>query len=287
MNGLFTIHQVCKSCSLSRSTILRMEDRGLLSPAFIDRDTGYRYYDNDNVTRILHIKMFLDMGMSYDDALLYYTSGGKSPALLESLRERLDRMQRAYDEMKLRMEDRQQFTFEIIQLPEYVCYTGEYQGDSLESKCQDMSDLFHEAVEKGYRPKIAESIFIVNKVEFMNGSWNGKTHSYVCCIPLEPDCADEHTTVYPACQALSLLCYGNYQTILQAQSSGGFGRRFREFDLKPAGYPRGISLVGPYTSISFQPENFVSRMVVPIEPLSEAEIRSINRRLAEQADAER
>lgn len=283
MNDLFSIRQVCKSCGLCRSTILRMEDRGLLTPASIDRSTGYRYYDNYSVTRILHIKIFLNMGMSYDDILLYYASGGKSPELLRSLEDRLTKIRQTYDEMKLQMEDRQQFTLEIIRLPEYVCYAREYRGDSLEDKQRDMEDLFHEVVEKGYRPKLDQSVFTVNKADFMGGTWNGQTHSYVCCVPLEPECAGEHTTIYPACQALSLLCYGNYKTILQAQSSGGLARCFREFGLKAAGFPRGISLVGPHTDIS-PPENFVSRVVVPIEPLSEARVRTINRRLAEQAE---
>lgn len=283
-SGLFSIHQVCKSCGLSRATVLRMEDRGLVKPAFIDQGTGYRYYDVNNITLILNVKTFLNMGLSYDDILLYYSSEGKSPALLHSLELRLEQMRRAYEEMRLRMEDKRQFTFEVIRLPEYVCYDREYQGDSLEGKEKDMVELFREAVERGYRPKIDQSIFIINKADFMGGTWNGKTHRYVCCVPVEPDCADEHCTVYPSCQALSLLCYGDYKAILQAQSSGDLGRCFREFGLKPAGFPRGISMVGPYTSVSIRPENFVSRIVVPIEPLSDRQFRTVNRKLAEQAE---
>ena len=42
MDDFFTIRQVCKSCGLSRATLLRMEERGLLKPASIDPETGYR-----------------------------------------------------------------------------------------------------------------------------------------------------------------------------------------------------------------------------------------------------
>ncbi len=55
MKKLFTIGQVCKCCGVSRSTILRMEIRGLLSPR-VDENTGYRYYNIYNVTKVLNIQ---------------------------------------------------------------------------------------------------------------------------------------------------------------------------------------------------------------------------------------
>ncbi len=70
--------QVTKSCDIPRTTILRLESRGLLTPAFIDEKTGYRYYDNLNITKILHIKLLLSLDMSYDDISEYYDTGGIS-----------------------------------------------------------------------------------------------------------------------------------------------------------------------------------------------------------------
>ena len=83
MRNLFTISQAVKSCGISRATILRLEEKGLLTPTFVDKKTGYRYYDNHNISRILQIKNFLNMGMSYDDSLLYYNSKGKSEEILK------------------------------------------------------------------------------------------------------------------------------------------------------------------------------------------------------------
>ncbi len=107
-----------------------MESRGLLSPARVDEDTGYRYYDIYNVTKILHIQMFLEMGLTYDDAYLYYASNGKSPELLAALESRIALLTRAYEEMKLRMDDKQHLQLDIIKLPEYVCYQKEFKGTS-------------------------------------------------------------------------------------------------------------------------------------------------------------
>ena len=60
---LFTIAQAANACSISRSTLLRMEDEGLLAPA-LHEDGGYRYYDTDNVMQALQIYTMHRMGLT-------------------------------------------------------------------------------------------------------------------------------------------------------------------------------------------------------------------------------
>ena len=76
MKDLFTISEVSRSCGVSRATILRLESRGLLRPAYVDESSGYRYYDNNNVSWVMQVQLFLGMGLSYDDILLYYRTNG-------------------------------------------------------------------------------------------------------------------------------------------------------------------------------------------------------------------
>lgn len=276
LKNLFTVSQVCKCCGVSRSTVLRMEKRGLLSPAFVDENTGYRYYDNNNVTKILHIQMFLSMGLTYDDAYLYYTSDGKSPEILSELESRISLLKQTYEEMKLRIDDKSNLSTEIIKLPEYVCYQKEYKGSSFSDKYHDMYNLFGEAVEKGYRPLMSKRLFVINE---RNNLWkNGEKNpecDYICCVPLDMSCADENTVFYPSCTAFSMLYYGGSNTINKAHAE--FGKKIRAFDLKLTGYPRVIGIVNGYTSEDFAQENYVSRLVIPIEDLTDDEINRINR----------
>ena len=72
MKDLFTVQQVSRCCGVSRATILRLESKGLLRPALIDEQSGYRYYDNNNISRIMQIQLFLKMGMTYKEIQLYY-----------------------------------------------------------------------------------------------------------------------------------------------------------------------------------------------------------------------
>ena len=272
MEKFFTVGQVCKCCGVSRSTILRMENRGLLSPARVDKNTGYRYYNIYNVTKILHIQMFLNMGLTYDDAYLYFESSGKSSELLAMLESRLTLFTRAYEEMKLRMDDKQHLQLEIIKLPEYVCYQKEFKGTTWSDKYRDMYNLFGEAVEKGYKPLLSERLFVIHNSD--RSAKEGE-NTYICCVPLEPSCADDSTVFYPSCTALSMLCYGNEKTTIKAHAE--FDEKVRSLGLKPTGCKRGIGIVSGYTGKEFSRENYVSRLVVPIEDLDKKEIDRLSR----------
>lgn len=270
MKNLFTISQATKCCGLSRATILRLENKGLLTPAFVDETTGYRYYDNNNIAKILQIKRFLNMKLSYDDILTYYSSNGTSLELLKTLEAKVYAIKRTYEEMKLRIEKKEQYSFEMVTLPEYICFAKEYTGTTTADRYRNMYNLFHEVVEKGYKPLASEPLFIINKrTDFLEKEFTDIECNFLCCIPLEPDSAPKEATVFQSCRAFSCLYYGNYDRAAEVYNA--FGRKIRELGLKPTGYPRALALVAPYTSLEFHTDNYVTRLVIPIEASSENE----------------
>lgn len=264
MRNLFTISQAVKSCGISRATILRLEEKGLLTPTFVDKKTGYRYYDNHNISRILQIKNFLNMGMSYDDALLYYNSNGKSEELLKIIEDRYLLAKHTYEEMKLRTENKEKITFEFVTLPEYICYQREYSGTTTDDRYINMYNLFHEVVEKEYKPLPSGSLFVINKrTDFIDNEFKNIECDFICCIPLEPDHAPEDAVVYPSCNAFSCLYYGPYRNAKRVYDE--LGEKIRELGIKPTGYVRAIAIVAPYTGRDINTENYVTRLAVPIE----------------------
>ncbi len=261
---LFTINQIVRCCGVSRSTILRLEDRGLLQPAFVDENTGYRYYDNFNASLILQVRLFLDLGLSYDDVALYYRSNGSSPELLERTEAKYRIFKRAYEEMKLRMDKREEITFEFLTLPQYVCYTRECRGTTVQDRYQAMVDLCNEAMAKGCRPLYSEPLFgIAKRTDYLEEKFAEQESDFICCIPLEPDCAPKEAVVLPSCRAFSCLFYGGYER--RPEAFNLLGRKIRELGLKPTGYVRMLGLVAPYTGKSIPRENYVSRLAVPVE----------------------
>lgn len=260
MKNLFSISQVTKSCSVSRATLLRLEKRGLVSPAFIDPESGYRYFDNHDITRILQIRHLLTIGLSYDEIHEYFATNGTSEKLLISLKQRMYATRRMYEEMRLRIEKKQSLAFETVTLPKYVCYARKYPGGIAKEKYNAMYALYHEAIKKGLRPLASEPLFTVNKSW---GIFGEKEDAFICCIPLEPDNAPSDATVFENCRAFSCLYYGSYDYFPDV--IGLFSKKLKESDLKPVGYPRVLGIVAPYTAREFKAENYVSRIVIPIE----------------------
>lgn len=94
MKKLFQITEAARACSLSRSTLLRLEEKGLLTPAYTAPDSGRRYYDNHNVARILQIEKLKAMGLGTEDIAAYFASGGETAVLLAALEEHLHEVAR-------------------------------------------------------------------------------------------------------------------------------------------------------------------------------------------------
>lgn len=260
LKNLFSVSQVTKSCSVSRATLLRLEKRGLIVPVFIDPESGYRYFDNHNITRILQIRHLLTIGLSYDEIHEYFDTNGTSEKLLVTLEQRMYATRRMYEEMSLRIAKKESLTFETVSLPKYVCYSREYPGGKAQEKYTAMYALYHEAIENGLRPLSSEPLFTINKSW---GLFGEKEDTFICCIPLEPDSAPAGALVLENCRAFSCLYYGSYDSIPDVMKL--FSEKVNELGLKPTGYPRVLGIVAPYTAREFKAENYVSRIVIPIE----------------------
>ena len=263
-NNYFTIGQVCKVCGISRSTILRLEEKGLLTPAHCDEQSGYRYYDNHNINKVLQIKAFQDMGLQYEDIKDFYDSEGNSTVFIKKLAHIASISKRTLEEMQLRSDNKNHLSCELIDLPDYICFARSFTGKDLMDKYNDMYGLCHEAYTKGYRMIATEPLFILNQYdEFFGMIPEDSDIHYTCCMPVEPDCASDETTLIPGGKALSVLYYGDNlhdkQKIPQLISE-----KLKELNLKRTEIVRGLCLVAPYMGREIKPDKFVSRLMVPV-----------------------
>ena len=67
----------------------------------------------------------------------------------------------------------------------------------------------------------------------------------------------------PACRALSVLYYGSYAGADEAFLR--LGREVKERGLTPAGDPRVLGIVAPYTGREIETKRYCSRLVLPVE----------------------
>lgn len=66
-----------------------------------------------------------------------------------------------------------------------------------------------------------------------------------------------------ACRVLSVLYYGDYSGVGEAWLT--LGREVKARGLKPAGAPRVLGIVAPYTGREIETRRYCSRLALPVE----------------------
>ena len=84
---LFPMKYIVDTCGISRATLLRMEEDGLLVPARKSEDSGYRYYDSENFVDIITIQQYQHLGFTKKEIHGFM----HDPSLLTSATEALRR----------------------------------------------------------------------------------------------------------------------------------------------------------------------------------------------------
>lgn len=260
--GLFSITQAAAACGISRSTLMRMEEKGMLTPACISESSGWRYYDNHNITRILQIQKFQSMGFNAQEASDYFTQGGEAAGLLSILENKLSLLQRNVEELRIRAITSPEMSVQMITLPETVCCTRKYPPLTAQGKYDAAYQFFHECVTNGYVLAQEPLFFVYERTDYLEGRISSESNPLHVCVPIQPEKAPENAVRFPSCKVLSVLFYGDYKRTGEAWLR--LGREAKERGLCPASWPRGIGIVAPYTGKEIDPGKYCTRVVMPV-----------------------
>lgn len=260
--NLFQITEVAKACGVSRSTLMRMEEKGLLKPTYVSPDSGRRYYDNFSVSHILQIGKLRSMGLTNDEIIKYYSDGGKVSDILPSLEARLSDLQRGVEEFRLRSsEGGGEIVSEMI-LPEVYCMVKRCTGLTIQDKYNEMFAFYGECVKNGYELSDEPLFAIQERTDFMEGRIGTEPYAFSVCVPVK-DRTIKGVERLAACRVLSVLYYGDYGH--SDENWLKLGKELKARNLKPAGYPRALGIVAPYTGKEMDASRYCSRLVIPIE----------------------
>lgn len=259
---LFQITEAAHACGLSRSTLMRMEEKGLLTPAYIAADSGRRYYDNHDVARILQIEKFRSMGLNTDQIAGYFANGGDTSALLSVLERRLHDIERSMEELRLRSMDGSSVSVQIMRLSSVTCLMRKCMGRTVTDKYYDMYDFYNECVRRGCVLSDEPLFTISDRHDYLEGYISEEPYPYYVCVPVQSEKAPADAVVLPECRVLSVLYCGDYSGSNEAWLT--LGREVKARDLTPAGSPRVLGIVAPSTGREIDPRRYCSRFVLPI-----------------------
>lgn len=259
---MFQITEAAHACGLSRSTLMRMEEKGLLTPACIAPESGRRYYDNHDVARILQIEKFKSMGLNTEQIADYFAHGGEITTLLTVLENRLHDLHRSVEELRLRKAMQPGTSVQIIRLPAVTCRMRRCKGRTVADKYADMYDFYSECVRRGCVLSEEPLFTISDRQDYLEGYISDDPYPYFVCVPVRPEKAPADAVVLPECRALSVLYYGDYSGVDEAWLT--LGREAEARGLTPAGSPRVLGIVAPYTGHEIETHRYCSRFVLPV-----------------------
>lgn len=260
---LFQITEAAHACGISRSTLMRMEEKGLLTPAYIAPESGRRYYDNFNVARILQVEKFKAMGLDTEEIADYFARGGEASELLAVLENRLHDLQRSVEEMRLRAAEGPSISVQVMRLPAVTCCMRWGRGSAYEERYAAMYGFYSECVRKGYVLSDEPLFTISDRKDYLEGCISDEPYSYAVCVPVRPQTAPADAVVLPECRALSVLYCGDYSGVDEMWLT--LGREVKARGLTPAQPPRILGIVAPYTGREIETRRYCSRFVLPVE----------------------
>lgn len=261
--NLFQISEAARACGLSRSTLMRMEEKGLLTPAYVSPTSGQRYYDNFNVARILQVEKFKAMGLDTEEIADYFARGGEVTELLSVLEERLRELSRGVEELRLRAGGSGGLSIQLMTLPAVTCCTRRCEGHTIAEKYNAMYGFYSECIRKGHVLSDEPLFTISDRKDYLEGRISNEPYRYAVCVPVRPETAPEDAVVLPECRALSVLYYGGYDGVDEAFLT--LGREVKARGLKPAGFVRVLGIVAPYSGREIETQRYCSRIVLPVE----------------------
>ena len=263
IKNLFQITEAAQACGLSRSTLMRMEEKGLLTPAYISPTSGRRYYDNFNVARILQVEKFKAMGLDAEKIADYFASGGEVTELLSVLEERLRELSRGVEDLRLRAGGSGGLSIQLMTLPAVTCCTRRCEGHTIAEKYNAMYDFYGECVRQGCRLSHEPIFTISERTDYLEGRIGDTPYPFHVCVPVRPENAPEEAVTLPECRVLSVLYCGDYSGVDEMWLT--LGREVKARGLTPAEAPRILGIVAPYTGREIETKRYCSRLVLPVK----------------------
>ena len=124
---LFRIGWMTKTLGLSRRILINYETVGLLTPAYKDEQTGYRYYSADNIVHIRLIRILQELGLSLEDIKDYFNDSSHIAEEIEKLVVLRNMLDQYIAQLRLRQTKNTEFEIKKVTLPEFCAYCVEWQ----------------------------------------------------------------------------------------------------------------------------------------------------------------
>lgn len=265
-NKLFTINQIAKLCSISRATLIRMEEDGILQPAYRNSENGYRYYDSENAVTVIHNLSLQRLGLTHKE-IKSYTPESDFNGFLEILEKKRRHLEDLISEIRARLTATNEFEIEEVTPLACTCYTKTLCNVRYISVIPGfVRETLVEAMNKGFVIdwRIPNCV-MTDAADFLQGKFTESPHDFTACIPVGSKKGhehDEHLMTFESKPSVSILLSGDAQNIKDACVK--LGKYLADNGLTLCGKGKFMGIINEFPRYNDPYNNHAARIVVPV-----------------------
>lgn len=252
--NLFKIGEITNLLDVTRKTLLYYEDIGLITPAYKNPKSGYRYYSADNITQIRSIRDLQNIGLSLQEISEYYYDIHNIDKHLEKLYALRATLDKNIQMMQVRSAKADDFTVKKTVLSRTVYYCKKYPFTNTADITNKLRDTYIEAAKTGQMSSIL-------RMFTMRLGYTQEASEVLCCIPMEPGFNGLEAMEFPETSALCIYYRGPYEGLHKPTKA--LYDYVEQNKIEATGYCRNIFIEGP-PSRGANSEDYITQVAIPI-----------------------
>lgn len=250
---LFQIGEVSKLLGVTRRMIINYESLGLLTPAYKNESSGFRYYNVDNIVHIRIIRTLQNLGLSLPEIKNYFDN----TVALEKVIDRMVLLRTHLDQFIAQLQLRQTQTsepeFHRVTLPAFTAFCREFHGLDLTAKTKELRQAYIDTA-KNHKIDLHNKMCIQIPI---NSEHNGM---YI--IPVTSDSKGENIRVFHQTTAICVYYRGAYENFPTVHAK--LLEYAKQNNMTPSGYFRNIYMEGPPTHDANK-DAYITQIAMPIK----------------------
>ncbi len=211
----YSINQIARSFGISRATLLRLEECGLLIPAKKNEDTGYRFYDQSNIALLSAILKLQDIGLSKKEIRFILDNPFQAGKSIEEHLIRSQTLLRKLEELLCGVNRYENLSTRPIYAKSlsYFVYHGvmDYEPQNLR---YFLTDTMLEFMNSGLPGNVNHTMNVVlddADLKESIGQFDGKRHKVHASVPLLGNPKGNNIICYEDAEALTFMCHCDYR----------------------------------------------------------------------------
>ncbi|MFT7676286.1 MAG: DNA-binding transcriptional MerR regulator/DNA gyrase inhibitor GyrI [Planctomycetota bacterium] len=268
----FSITEFSRMCGLPVKTLRFYHEKQLLNPAYVDRDTGYRYYDKHNLERAQVIKTLraLDFGLATiaeilvdheDDADILEFLENHRFQLQDQIQKRADIVQVLETIISRETNARKIMTSEIYKIEEKQLSPTLVGGMRMQGRYSDCGKAFGKLGRKLGRHIGGKAMMLCYDDEYRE-----EDADFEPCMPLKRalNADDVDVRELPGGPCVALIHHGSYDSL--SHSYARLIEYLKDKNLVPLRPTREVYLKGPGMIFKGNPAKYLTEIQLPVEP---------------------